>query len=161
MYNKSVSSAEAERVLVEGVLWHLDAESLERWSTCKSSHRFLSFVNKKLIVYRITEGKRVVVDTLKCLDVGMTNLGGPFSKWSSVVSEDAITIDSRPKEIYPAIFLWHTFHSDIRYQPHKGLYNVRFSMLYKSRHNPAFIQDGALYIQEQAMYDSEVVNDTL
>ena len=157
MYVKSVSSAEAEHVLVEGVLRRLDADTLSRWDSCKSSHRFLSFVNKKLIVYELIGGCRVIVDTLKCQDVSMTNSEGFTSEWFSESTETVHTVSNTPLEIHPSIFLWHTFHSDIRYQPHKGVYNIRFSMLYRSRHNPSIRQAGVLYILEQALYNPDGV----
>jgi hypothetical protein len=158
MYN-NISPADAERALVGELLWHLEPEALDRWSACKSSHRFLSFVNKKLIVYKMVGGQREVVDTLTCLDVTMTNLGGFQSKWLSTLTCESIEVGAVPVEVHPSVFLWHTFYSDVRYQSYKGKYTIRFSMLYKSRHNPKFLSDNSLYILEQAIFESGATSD--
>jgi hypothetical protein len=144
------------------MLWRLDPETLERWEGCRSAHRFMGFVNKKMIVFKFVAGKPVIVDTITCSDVSMKNSGGMASVWRSSHSDRVHNLSSVPTEVYPSVFMWHTFHSDVRYQPHKGVYNIRFSMLYRTSHSAYVVKnEGTFYILEQAMFDAEIAHDLI
>lgn len=143
-----------EEQLVDGTLWHLSPESTDRWGACRSRYRFLAYTGKQLVIYRMFLGKQQPVKVLTCKDASLDLVKGLSSQWQDLESGEIFTFSCRPTEVMPSIFVWHTFLSDIRYQAYKGVYSVRFSMLYLQRHNPKFLSENTLYIQERAGFEA-------
>lgn len=149
-----------ERQAVLGRLWQLSAEAQTRWENCRASHRFMAFRNKQLVVYSLLGREPVVLTTLTCtaLNAGLSK--GLETTWETSAKE-VLTVSATPTEVAPSIFLWHTFQTDLQYRPHKGVYGVRFSMLYRCKNHPAYQEEGCFYIQERAAFDLEFPNATL
>ena len=144
-----------ERLLVGGLLWQLGTEGQERWEACKSSHRFMSFVGKQLIVFTLDEDyKPVLKDRLTMSNVSISSSGGLQSHWTNSHG-NLLAVSHTPVEVAPSTFLWHTFGSDLQYIPHKGVYNVRTSMLFKTEHNVGYKHVGPHYMLEFNSFQQE------
>ena len=151
---RSTSLVDEERELVAEALNNLSADSADRFDECKSTHRFLAFRRKQLVVYRLLFDTPSVVDTLTCEEAGFDLDKGMSSVWRNA-SNHNITVTSIPVEVYPSVFLWHTFNSDVIYQVYKGVRSGKFSMLYRSPHHPKYRFENYIYIQELASFESE------
>lgn len=144
-----------ERALVGGLLWQLGVEGQERWEACRSSHRFMAFVGKQLIVFTFGDDlKPVLKDRLTLSSLSMASDSGVASHWTNSHG-NLIKVGHTPTEIAPSVFLWHTFDSNLQYVPYKGVYNLRTSMLFKSEHNVAYPRIGPHYILEWQAYQQE------
>lgn len=145
--------AVTERDLVEGRLWQLDPEALDRWASCRASFRFLAYKGKELIIYDFVAGKPVIRDTLTCTDVSLSFTKGIESVWLNTEGK-AHNLSTVPVEVATQLFLWHTYRSDLQYTPYNNVYNLRFSMLLRSRHNPAQQTPGFNYVLEKAAFNA-------
>lgn len=141
-----------ERYAVLSKLCQLSDESKARWDACKASHRFMAFQNKQLVIYTL-QGvvTPTVLTTLTCVDVQLSIHKGIVSLWETS-SGERLSISTTPTEVAPSIFLWHTFQTDLQYSMHKGVYGVRFSMLYRCKHHPAYREEQCFYMQERAAF---------
>lgn len=151
---RSTSLVDDERNSVAGALSHLTPDSADRFEDCKATHRFLAFRRKQLVIYRLMFDTPSIVDILSCEEAGFNLDRGMYSSWRNQAGH-IITVSSIPVELYPSIFLWHTFHSDVQYIQHLGVRSARFSMLYKCPHHPKHHHENYSYIQELASFESE------
>ena len=147
------NSKGVEVPLVQGRLWQLAPEAASRFEGCRVSHRFMAFQGKELVVYKLFIGKPSVVSVLSCRGASLDFTNGISSMWAT--PDRMLTVGHTPIEVAPSVFLWHTYHSDLQYVPHKGVYATRFSMLFKAKHHPSVKIDGEIYIQERAGFDME------
>lgn len=147
------TSYEKEQELVQGVLGRLPLDAQHRWADCKSSHRFMAYKNKQLIIYKLVRNKPVIVDTLTCTAVDLSFADGLKSTWLNA-KQIEVSIGHIPLEIYPSVFLWSTFYADLQYVPHHGIYAARFPLIYKTIHNPKLEFEDVLYIQERAPFEA-------
>ena len=144
-----------EQSLVQSFLYKMGAEGQDRWEACKSSHRFLSFIGKQLIIFTYDKLHRpVLVDRLMMQGLSLTSGSGLTSQWFKS-NGTLITVSHTPIEVAPSVFLWHTFDSNLQYVPHKGEFNVKTSMLFKAQHNINYKHVGPHYILESAQYQQE------
>lgn len=144
-----------ERTLVESLVWNLDPEAQERWGTCRSSHRFLSFIGKQLYVFTLDANNKPTVKNLLTMEgINLSDSNGLVSKWRSANGE-LLSVGHTPMEIAPSVFLWHTFSSDLQYVPHKGVFNVKTSMLFKAEHHIGYKHVGPHYILEASAFKQE------
>ena len=143
-----------EQSEVETQLNHLTPASLTRWNLCRSTHRWMAYSRKCLVVYKLLFDLPIVIDKLYCETASFDLDNGMVSRWVGL-DQQVHEFSSQPVEVYPAIFLWHTYYTDVQYLAHKGRYSGRFSMLYRCNHHPEIKRDNTLYIQELASYEAE------
>ena len=147
--------AERERELVRGQLWRLTPEAQDRWAACRSSHRFMSYRGKQLVLFTFdAELKPQVVDRLTMVDATLTIGEGLSTQWLTG-DDQKLTVGSLPKEIAPNTFLWTAYSSDVQFVPHKGVYGVRLPLLFQSRHNISHPTLNSTYILELAAFEAE------
>lgn len=149
-----MSNYEDEARLVQGLLWRLNPEVQNRWQECRSSRRILAYKNKVLVIYEFKGDIPVILDKLTCIDASLSLTEGLTSTWTSTKFPN-FTVGQVPIEVFPSVFLWHTFSSELLYSPYKGVYAIKFSLLFKSRHSPKQRNEGAIYIQELGSYSGE------
>lgn len=145
--------AVTERDLVEGRLWQLHPEALDRWAGCRASFRFLAYKGKELVIYDFNDNKPVIKNTLTCVDVSLSFSKGIESVWLDS-NNKSYTLSTVPVEVAEQLFLWHTYRSDVQYTPYNQVYSLRFSMLLRSRHNPAQKTPGFNYVLEKAAFNA-------
>ena len=145
---------EEEKLSVARMLSKLNPQSVERWEECKATHRFMAYERKQVIIYRLFMGEPSILDTLTCETAELSLKKGVTSRWRDT-KDNTVFFSSTPVEVYPSIFLWHTFNSEVQYTLHNGAYNARFSMLYRCPHHPKILHEGFMYIQELSNFESE------
>jgi hypothetical protein len=144
-----------ERTLLGGLLWRMEPEAQERWEANKSSHRFMTFKGKQLVLFTLdTEDKPVLKDKLTMQAISLSDTAGITSTWTTA-DHKVVQIGHIPVEVAPSIFLWHTYTSDVQYTPHKGVYNIKASMLFKTPHNISHKHMGPVYMLEVAAFQQE------
>lgn len=146
---------EVEESLLKGTLWRLSPDTTERLLSCKSSHRFMAYERKVLVVYDLIGDRPRVHNRLTCEGASLKLSSGLSSVWASSSDTQKVVVSHLPVEIAPSIFLWHTFNSTVTYTPYKGVYTARFSCVYRSPHNPKVHKPDCLYVQELASYQAE------
>lgn len=152
MHNEERAS---EQALVKAMLWQLNDSQASRWHDCRSSHRIMAFGGKELICYRLdSSNKPTDLVVLKCAGISASSLRGLESQWITETGR-VVDLSHVPTEILPQVFMWHTYHSDLQYTPYKGVFNLRFSLLFKSRHHPNVKEAGHYYVQERATFNAE------
>jgi len=132
----------------------LSHESVSRWEAGRSAHRFAAYKDKQLVIFSLFYGEPQTIRVLTCVDVGLTMTGGLHSTW---VDGDGKTVEvgHTPVEVSNSVFLWHVFHSSVSYIPHKGNFEVKFPLAYRSPHNVhKHAIEGVPYILERAVFDS-------
>lgn len=147
--------AERERELVRGQLWRLAPEAQDRWASCRSSHRFMAYRGKQLVLFTFdAELKPQVVDRLSLVDARMTLEHGVTTVWQT---GEGLKVDvgPLPTEVAPNTFLWTAYSSDVQYAPYKGVYSVRLPMLFQTRHNISHPTLNTTYILELAAFEAE------
>ena len=157
---QEMSTRAAEVAAVTAQLWKLPSETAERFQACKASHRFMAFIGKQLIIYKVAEdGTACDVIKLTCKDVYVDGNEGFASEWVTepTDTEDSViySIDYTPTELAPGVFMWTTFNSSVQMTSHRGQKSLRFSMLYSCGLHPATKVQGVHYIQERAAFDLE------
>lgn len=131
---------------------NLKGDAYSRWNACRSSMRFMSFINKELIVFRILFGRAQVLDTLRCLSVALDPNDGLVSTWAS--KDKLHTVRYTPVEIHEGCFLFHIRNSNIEYEEYKGRFSAKFSMRYRTYLNPQSRVEGAVYVLEKAVFNT-------
>lgn len=132
----------------------LPPEAISRWEACRSAHRFAAYKDKQLVVFSLFYGEPQTMRVLTCTDVGLTMNGGLHSTW---VDGDGKTVEvgHTPVEVAAGVFLWQVFYSSVSYIPHKGRFEVKFPLAYRSAHNVhKHTVEGVPYILERAVFDS-------
>jgi hypothetical protein len=147
-------TAALERELVALSLNHLSPAAIQRWEACKAGHRYMAYNNKCLVIYNLLFDEPYIVDKLFCEMASFNLEEGMTSRWRNLDGK-ILNFSSKPIEVQPSIFLWHTYLTDLQYLEHKGQFSGRFSMLYRCPHHPKIKRDNYLYIQELASYEAE------
>ena len=151
--NETVSALQKERDLSDELAsLNLSRDSLSRWNACRSSMRFMSFIDKELIAYRVLFGKAQILNRFKCHSVSMTGPKGMSSVWFSEDSQ--FTVGYAPVEVYEGCFMFHIRNTSVEYDQYKGKFGVRFSMRYKTLLNPHSKAEGSVFLLERAVFDS-------
>lgn len=129
---------------------------LKCWFDAKWSRRFMAYRGKVLVVFTVdAKGNPTEVDRLTCSDIELYPDTGLASTWKRK-DGSSITVDTIPYEIAHQTYLWHTYNSEVQYSLKVGSgYDVRFSMLMKSRHSINFEQKdtSAHYILELSAFN--------
>ena len=128
-------SLKLERNLSEMLAARLDEPLKTRWKSCGSSHRFLAYYNKELVLYTLNDSQPIVQDTLKCRSVNLSTSAGFSSEWINNAGATR-TITHSPTEVGPYCFMWHSFDCQLRYFPYNGRFSASFPLAYKTRSNP-------------------------
>ncbi len=124
-----------------------------RWDSCHSSHRFLAYQGKELVVYTVFNGRPTVLDTLVCRSVGLSTDDGFTSEWRTT-SGALFSVSHTPVEILPYCFLWHAFDCQVRYYPYNGKFSTSFPLMYRTRSNPTRMNEDHTYILEQGAFSA-------
>lgn len=145
----------AEVAAVEAAVAQLPPLVAERFENSKASHRFMSFIGKELILYKLDEEKKPhSVVRLTCQDATLAGNDGMASVWKADTGT-TFKVTHIPNEIAPGVFMWMTFMSDVQFSYYKGQPSVRFSMLYSCQKHPMTKVSGCYFLQERAPYDME------
>lgn len=150
----SSNNYEVEESLLKGALWKLPPETIERLLSCRSSHRFMAYERKVLVIYELIGDRPKVHNRLTCESASLNLTSGLTSAWHSAADDKKVIIGHLPVEVAPTIFLWHTYNSAIHYAPYKGIYTAKFSCVYKTLNNPNVTKANCLYMQELASYQA-------
>ena len=134
---------------------NLDPDSFSRWEFCRSSHRFLAYSGKSIVVYRVWFNTPQIVETLTCVEAGLSLLGGITTKWSKS-SGEILSISHTPTEVAPSCFLWHVFDNQVRFLPQGKKYSVSLPLAYKTKSHPSSVNEDHLYLMEKAVFDNTV-----
>jgi hypothetical protein len=132
----------------------LSQPAIDRWEAGRSAHRFAAYKDKQLVVFSLFYGEPQTKRVLTCTEVGLSIDNGLSSVWSDGEGHK-IEVGHTPVEVAPSVFLWHVFHSSVSYLPHKGNFEVKLPLAYRSAHNVhKHAVDGVTYILERAVFDS-------
>lgn len=126
----------------------LAAEDYKAWHDGKATCRAMAYVGKEFVIYRLVDGKPILVDSLICTGVSLSINDGLSSTWQAA-EKGLIEVGHVPTHIYPGIFLWHTFLSEVQFIPVNCQYAARFSVLFKCAEHPRDEVSDTLYIQEK------------
>jgi hypothetical protein len=142
-----------ERAVSDANALKLPLDQQLRWSECRSSHRFLAFSGKQIVVYRLSNSHPQITDQLVCkgLDVGLDT--GLSSLWESQESGTQFWVSATPKEVAPSCFFWMLKHSTLDFVEFKGTKSLKFSMAYRTEKNPSAKVDGTFYLLEKPVFD--------
>lgn len=147
---------EKERELVRGQLWRLAPEAQDRWTACRSSHRFMAYKGKQLVLFTFdAEQSPKVTDRLVLSAANLSLSEGIQTTWQSEISGQTISVGSLPVEIAENVFLWTAYSSDVQFIPHKGVYGIRLPLIFQSRHNISHPTLNDVYIMELAAFEAE------
>lgn len=149
------SNYEREELLLKGLLWRLPPDAQERLIACRSSHRFMAYKNKILVIYSLIGDHPRVHDRLTCEAASISLEHGLSSTWSSSTSGETLTIGHVPVEVAPNCFLHHTIYSAVDFLPYRNIYAAKFSLVYRTQHHPKSYKPDCLYMQELASYQAE------
>lgn len=133
----------------------LDPDAYDRWYANRSGHRIVTYLGKKLIVYRLMFGTPTILDTLRCEGLSVSFESGAHTIWHSKV-KGLITVNHTPTEVAESCFLWHLQNSTLEYKRHAKDLSASISMSWKVPMNPHTRKDGVVYLQEhRAFYASD------
>lgn len=142
-----------ERQFADGFSLNLPQDAQQRWSTCRSAHRFMAFQSKQLVAYRLLFSEPQVHSVLTCVGLSADIKRGLASVWTDGDGKE-FHVSHAPVEVAPSCFLWHVKHSGLDYVQYNGEWNMKFSLAYRTRFNPTMMQDGSFYLLEKAVFDS-------
>ena len=146
-------SLKLERNLSDMLAATLGESQQMRWKQCGSSHRFLAYQDKELVLYTL-QGKRPIVrNTFKCKSVNLSVSKGFTSEWEDRMGKH-YPISHTPTEVEPYCFLWHAFDCQVRYFPYRGVFSASFPLVYKTRSNPEKQNEDHTYLVERAAFES-------
>jgi hypothetical protein len=131
---------------------NLSSEALKRWAHCRSSHRFMAYHGKQLVTYRLEDSKPTDLVTHTCKQLSVDLYTGFTSEWETTEGGFYIATNA-PREIQASTFLWHPFSSCVQFAEYKLRRNIRFSLCYKTRHNPKTRIEGETYILERSVFE--------
>lgn len=130
----------------------LNTLAFARWLNCRSSHRFMAYYSKELLVFTLIDNKPVDVVTHSCQSLSVNLEDGFRSEWET--SKGGIYyVTHEPREVRDSCFIWHPFSSCVQYPEYHAKRNVRFSACYKTAANPQTRQEGRNYILERAVFE--------
>ena len=132
---------------------NLTQEQFSRWNSMGSSHRFLAYKGKELVVFTVLDGQPQISNTLICTAAGLSIEGGFHSEWETD-TDGIIRIAHTPVEIANNCWLWHSFDCQVRFQPYNGVYGVSLPLVYKQRSNPERINEDHTYVLERHAYQA-------
>lgn len=146
-----------ERLSADALAAHsLNSQVYSRWNRCRSTHRFLSFAGKRLVVYQLLFDKPQVKFKMTCRSVEVSVTEGLRSTWRTSNGEDLV-VDKAPAEMADNCFIWMPKHNNTTLQVrHDGSQSLWFGMCYRTLLNPGTKVDGVTYILEQDAFDSAV-----
>lgn len=143
-----------ERQLVEMLVNRLSQVEVDEWADCGSSHRFMAYAGKELILYNLLFDKPNIQDRLTCLKFSADADAGLSSLWRSE-SHGQVRIGHTPTRVFPMVFLWHVFGSGIEYVPHNGRFGLRVPLALRTRANPNLAIEGATYVLERSLFNEK------
>jgi len=142
-----------ERGLSEMLAAKLGEPQKIRWKSCGSSHRFLAYQNKELVLYTLVDGQPIIQNTLRCKSVNLSVTEGFSSEWEDSRGK-LHRVSHTPVEVGSYCFLWHSFDCQVRYFPYKGTFSTSFPLVYKTRSNPEAQNEDHTYMVERAAFDA-------
>lgn len=152
--DKPLSRLADERQTADTNAEKLPKDSLDRWRRCQSSHRFLSFLGKQLVAYRLFMDSPEVIDTFTCegFDAGLQQ--GVSSLWRSSNAKEggSFWVSATPKEVAPGCFLYMLKYTSLEWVPYKDSESLRFSMAYRTTLNPGKREEGVPYLLERSVF---------
>lgn len=144
----------SEQVFADRFASTLPAPALDRWYACRSGHRFQAFQGKQVVAYTLERGKANILNTFECQDFRVGLRSGVASLWNGTVPGTDVWVSHAPTEIAPNCFLWHVQHTTLDYNEHKGRFNTKFNLAYRTQANPATMEDGRTYLLEYATFQA-------
>jgi len=130
----------------------LPAAQFQRWTELASTHRFLLHKAKSIIVWDWFMGGPVVQDVLNLKELSAT-----LSEGLQVTLQGqsgSYAIGHKPVEVSPSVFIWLPKHTSLNLDIVKGGHSLSVSMIYKTKTNPAELNDGTRYALESAVFES-------
>lgn len=125
----------------------LTGEQLAKWELCRSTHRFMAFKSKQLVVYRLDGAAPEILDTFTNTSLSIDLSRGLESTWQGLDGKE-ILVGHKPLEVAPGCFLWHPKHNTLEYVDWKGGKSLRFSAMWRTAFNPAKKVPGHVYLIE-------------
>lgn len=130
----------------------LEHEQQVRWDSCRSTHRFMAFLNKQIVAYRLIFLRPEIIDTFTCKGLDVSLQSGLSSCWERQ-DGSRFWVSATPKEVAEGCFFWMLKYSSLEYVEFKGEKSMKFSMAYRTQENPDNKVDGTIYLLEKAVFD--------
>lgn len=124
------------------------------WNNTKTRHRFMAHEGKRLIAFRLSGNRAIVIDSLECKGVSFNFKTGFTSIWRARSNGAHHTIGQSPVQVADGCFLSHTIISGVEYVEYKpSQFGAMVSMVYKTPHNPLVVRnDSCVYLMEEAAF---------
>jgi hypothetical protein len=130
----------------------LKPDALDRWYACRSGHKFQAFQGKQLVAFTTDNGTADVLNVYTCQDFKVGLRTGTASMWVDSSGREQ-WVGHAPLEIAPSCFLWHVQHTTIDFNQHRGRFNVKFNLAYRTLSNPMSPKErGNVYVLEYATF---------
>lgn len=129
----------------------LSKEELARWNQCRSTHRIMAYKSKEVLAFTVVEGKPVIEGTFTNDSVSLSK-DGLSSNWYDEHG-DLFTVSHSPKEIFPGCFMWHPRHNTLEVVDWYGENSLKFSVVWRTEHNPGVLVEGKSYLMEKLVFD--------
>ena len=149
---QNFSSPSAEWAFACQFAQSLPPEALGRWHACRSGHTFQAFFSKQVVAFTIEDGVPKILKVLVCEDLLVNLRKGTSSLWIDQDTGEEVSIGHTPVEVAPSCFMWHLQHTTLDLNEHRGRYNVKFNLAYRTSLNPATRESGAVYLLEYATF---------
>lgn len=130
----------------------LTPDGVDRWEACRSSHRFMAYKGKDLIIYTLIDGVPKSKSTHSCRFLSVNLEDGFKSEWKTSTG-GVYYVTHEPREVANGCFIWHPFSSCVQYPEYNYRRNVRFSVCFKTTANPHTKRDNLTYILERSVFE--------
>ena len=132
----------------------LAADALERWDACQSTHQFMAFPAKQLVVCHHLFDRFNKLNTWRCEDFSFSKSAGISSQWEDENGK-RMTLAYTPTEFAPNCFIWHAAYGRLESYPYgtKTSLSHRFGMLTRTLKNPRLAVPGIVYVYEKQTFD--------
>jgi len=139
-----------ERLWIEQVAAScLPGSDYQEWIALRSTHRFMAFEGKKLLLWRLLNGKPVVEQTYTFLQFVADNEFGAECVLLDASGKEFV-VNHAPEKLAQGVYLWMPFYSDVQFikLPGHSKYTLYFSTMLKMPRNPQLKVEGSLYLSE-------------
>lgn len=151
----NTAKASKERAILDRLASsNLSSTDYSLWLSTKAHHRFMAHKGKRLIAFRMSGSKAIVIDSLECKGISFSFEAGFSSIWRVRSTGAHVTVGVTPVQIADGCFLNHTIISGVEYVEYKpNQFGSMVSMAYKTPHNPLTVRnDSCVYLMEEAAF---------
>ena len=140
---------------------HLTAEDYVRWKQLRCTHRITVFDHKKMVLWRVREGKIADTSLIRVQNFAADARG---STCELDLGGREVLVDHTPTRISDGVFAWLPFYMDLRFVPSgqpEGRRTVRFSLVLRMASNPEKNSvEGAQYLGEENVFRNLILAGT-